>query len=168
MKTCMILSSFTTNRMEDVAKTNKNGRLWCQVMLTLSDDLIKEHIIRAEKLGYKALVITVDQPNVAIPRDNLHVFDMEVTTFPSLKIPPNVSVVKHVTDNCFSFPITWEKIEWVQTLTSLPIVIKGILTAEDATEAMKHNIRGIIVSNHGGRQLDCVPATVRLLVVYCT
>ena len=164
----MILSSFTTTSMEDVAKTNKNGLLWLHILLTLPDDMIKEHVIEAEKLGYKALVLTVDQPDITVLRDNLYLFDMKQTTFPMMKIPPNVSVVKHVTDNCFSFPITWEKIEWVQTLTSLPIVIKGILTAEDATEAMKHNIRGIIVSNHGGRQLDCVPATVRLLVVYCT
>ena len=123
MNTCMILSSFTTTSMEDVVKTSRNGLLWLQLMLTLPNDLIKEHIIQAEKLGYKVLVITVDQPNVGLPRDNSHIFDMELTTFPSLKIPPNVSVVKHVSDNCFLFPITW-----VQTLTSLPIVIRGILT----------------------------------------
>ena len=128
MNTCMILSSFTTTSMEDVVKTSRNGLLWLQLTLTLPNDLIKEHIIQAEKLGYKVLVITVDQSNVGLPRDNSHIFDMELTTFPSLKIPPNVSVVKHVSDNCFLFPITW-----VQTLTSLPIVIRGILTAEDAT-----------------------------------
>jgi (S)-2-hydroxy-acid oxidase len=150
--------------MEDVAKANGSGLRWLSLMLTLSDDLIKEHVVQAEKSGYKALVITVDQPNVLIPRDNAHVFDMELTTFALLKIPPNVPVIKHVISNCLSFPITWERIEWVQTLTSLPIVLKGILTAEDAIEAMKHNIRAIVVSNHGGRQLDCVPATVRLIV----
>ena len=53
-----------------------------------------------------------------------------------------------------------ERIEWVRTLSALPIVIKGILTAEDAIEAVEHNVSAIIVSNHGGRQLDGVPATV--------
>ena len=81
----MILSSFTTTSMEDVVKTSRNGLLWLQLMLTLPNDLIKEHIIQAEKLGYKVLVITVDQPNVGLPRDNSHIFDMELTTFPSLK-----------------------------------------------------------------------------------
>ena len=163
MNTCMILSSFSTISMEDIAKASGSGVRWLHLMLTLSDDLIKEHVIQAQKFGYKALVITVDQPNVAIPRDSMHIFDMELATFPLLKIPSNVSVVKHVNDNCFSSAITWEKIEWIQTLTSLPIVIKGILTAEDAIEAVKHNISAIIVSNHGGRQLDCVPATVSFM-----
>lgn len=161
MNTCMILSSFTTTSMEDVAKTNKNGLLWLHILLTLPDDMIKEHVIEAEKLEYNALVLTVDQPDVMVLRDNLYLYDMKHNTFPMMKIPPNVPVNEHILSaNCFSFPITWEKIEWIQTLTSLLIVIKGILTAEDAADAIKHNIRAIIVSNHGGRQLGCVPATV--------
>ena len=160
----MALSSFSTSSIEDVAKANEGGTRWLHLMLTLSsDDLLKEHIVQAEKLGYKALIITVDQPNVTIPRDNVYIFNMKLMSFPLLKIPPNASVVKHVVANCFSSPITWERIEWVQSLTSLPIVIKGILTAEDAIEAVKHNVSAIIVSNHGGRQLDCVPATVSFL-----
>ena len=161
MNTCMALSSFSTSSMEDVAKANGGGIRWLHLMLTLSsDDLLKEHIAQAEKLGYKSLIVTVDQPNVSIPRNYKHIFNMKLMTFPLLKIPRNVSTVEHVGTNCFSSPITWERIEWVQTLTSLPIVIKGILTAEDAIEAVKHNVSAVVVSNHGGRQLDCVPATV--------
>lgn len=119
---CIMCSMFQDEHMYDIKfiQDNQHGRcgedkqkwtfIWLQLMLTLPNDLIKEHIIQAEKLGYKVLVITVDQPNVGLPRDNSHIFDMELTTFPSLKIPPNVSVVKHVSDNCFLFPITWEKI----------------------------------------------------------
>ena len=56
--------------------------------------------------------------------------------------------------------LTWEAIDWLREVTKLPIVLKGILTAEDAEEAVRHNVQGIIVSNHGGRWLDGVPATV--------
>ena len=56
--------------------------------------------------------------------------------------------------------ITFETIDWLKSITKLPVLIKGILTAGDARKAVQHGVDGIIVSNHGGRQLDCVPATV--------
>lgn len=55
----------------------------------------------------------------------------------------------------------WDDLSWFRTITHLPIILKGILTKEDAELAVKHNVQGIIVSNHGGRQLDDVPASVR-------
>ena len=160
MNTCMALSSFSTTSIEDVAKANGKALRWFNLLLTLPDDLLKEHIQQAESSGYKALVITVDQPNVRIARKNPRIFEMKITTFPLLKIPPNEPVLEHVLAKCLSSPITWERIKWVRTLTTLPIVIKGTLTAEDAIEALEHNVSAIVVSNHGGRQLDCVPATV--------
>ena len=159
----MVLSAFSSVNIEDVTKSGGNGLRWFHLMLTLSDDLIKEHIMRAEKAGFKALVITVDQPTcsgISATRVNVHIFDRKFVNFPLMNIPPGEPVNEYVSSNCFSSAITWEKIEWVRTLTSLPIVLKGILTAEDAKEAVKHNVNGIIVSNHGGRQLDGVPATV--------
>lgn len=56
--------------------------------------------------------------------------------------------------------ICWEDLSWFQSMTRLPIILKGILTKEDAELAVKHSVHGIIVSNHGGRQLDEVPASV--------
>ena len=56
--------------------------------------------------------------------------------------------------------LNWEVIDWVCKETHLPVILKGILTSEDAKEALKHGVKGIVVSNHGGRQLDGVPATV--------
>ena len=58
--------------------------------------------------------------------------------------------------------VTWKDIHWLKSITSLPIIIKGILTAEDAVLAVEHGAAGIVVSNHGGRQLDTSPATVCL------
>lgn len=57
--------------------------------------------------------------------------------------------------------ISWKDVYWLQSLTRLPIIIKGILTKEDAELAVEHGVQGIIVSNHGGRQLDGGPATVQ-------
>src|SRR5207248_1349585 len=59
--------------------------------------------------------------------------------------------------------VTWESLDWLRSLTSLPIVLKGILIAEDAMLAVEHGVDGIIVSNHGGRQLDSVPASIEAL-----
>ncbi|GFY43288.1 peroxisomal, partial [Trichonephila inaurata madagascariensis] len=59
--------------------------------------------------------------------------------------------------------LTWKDIQWIQTFTALPIVVKGVLTAEDAVLAVEHGASGILVSNHGGRQLDGVPATLDAL-----
>ena len=156
----MILSSFSSTELEDVAEANGNGLRWFHLMLTLHDDLVREHVQRAVKAGYKALVITVDQPNVKILRRGRHIFDMGTVSFPLMKIPPDQPIMKYVMSTCFKNSISWERIEWVRTLSALPIVIKGILTAEDAIEAVEHNVNAIIVSNHGGRQLDGVPATV--------
>ena len=66
----------------------------------------------------------------------------------------------------FDAALTWKSIDWVRSITQLPIILKGILTAEDAVEALKHDIQGIVVSNHGGRQLDGVPATVRVSHIF--
>lgn len=76
MSTCMILSTFSTTSIEDVAKANGSGLCWFHLMLTLPDDLLKEHIQQAEKSGYKAFVITVDQPNVRLARKNPRIFEM--------------------------------------------------------------------------------------------
>lgn len=56
--------------------------------------------------------------------------------------------------------LSWSDVDWIVNLTNLPIVLKGIVTAEDAILAVNHGAKGILVSNHGGRQLDSVPATV--------
>jgi 4-hydroxymandelate oxidase len=60
--------------------------------------------------------------------------------------------------------VTWNDIDWLRSICSLPVVLKGIMTPEDARLAVQHEARGIVVSNHGGRQLDGVPATIEVLV----
>ena len=165
-KTCMVLSAFSTVSIEDVASAGGEGLRWFHLAITMSDDLVKEHVARAEKSGYKALVITVDRPNVGVHRNYEHIMHKNrLMTFANFVIPKNhSSFIKYQHATLFGHPITWDRIEWVRSLSSLPIVLKGILTAEDALAAVEHKIDGIIVSNHGGRQLDGVPATVSVLI----
>ena len=123
--------------------------------------LSKEHVERAEKAGYKALVITVDQPNVGVHRKYEHIMHKNhLLHFANFTIPSDSTNLNYLHATCLSCPITWDRIAWVRSLSTLPIVLKGIMTADDALLALEHKIDGIIVSNHGGRQLDCVPATV--------
>ena len=161
MKSCMILSAFSSVSLEDVARASGEGLRWFHLAITMPDDLIKEHVQRAEKAGYKALVITVDRPNVGLHRNNESIMNKySLIKFANFSLPKTTAFIKQQHAVYFSQPITWDRIEWVRSLSTLPIVLKGILTAEDALLALEHKIDGIIVSNHGGRQLDCVPATV--------
>ena len=160
----MILSAFSSRSIEDVARASGEGLRWFHLAVTMPDDLVKEHVARAEKAGYKALVITVDRPNVGLHRNNEHIMNKNrLINFANIPVPKNAANIKYQHSTCLSQPITWDRIEWVRSLSALPIVLKGILTADDALLALEHNIDGIIVSNHGGRQLDCVPASVSAL-----
>lgn len=66
-------------------------------------------------------------------------------------------------DSHFDRSLNWKDVEWLQSITHLPVLVKGILTAEDASLALQAGVKGIIVSNHGARQLDHVPATISVL-----
>ena len=159
--TCMILSAFSSRSLEDVARASGEGLRWFHLEITMPDNVVKEHVERAEKAGYKALVITVDQPNVGVHRKYEHIMNKNhLISFANFNIPSNSMNANYLRATRLSCPITWDRIEWVRSLSTLPIVLKGILTADDALLALEHKIDGIIVSNHGGRQLDCVPATV--------
>lgn len=173
MNTCMVLSSWSTISMEDVARANGGGMRWFQLTILKDNDLNRELIARAEQSGYRAIVITVDAPLLGkrlvktpfqLP-ENLTLGNFIAHTTEKGLAKSVLAYYSGLIDPC----LTWERIEWIQRQTKLPIILKGILTAEVAVAAVKHNIQGIIVSNHGGRQLDGVPAAVCGLSVYkCT
>lgn len=161
VQSVMTLSIWCNSSTEDVAEANGSGLRWLQISIFRDRGLVESLIRRAEKSGYQAIVVTVDQPVVGlrtygtfIPPENI--------SFPNLGDVPNPLMVEDV-QNLLDPSKTWEDIDWIRTITHLPIVLKGILTAEDAVEAVRHGVQGIIVSNHGGRQLDGVLATVSAL-----
>ncbi|XP_070536879.1 2-Hydroxyacid oxidase 1-like [Ptychodera flava] len=176
MKTCMVLSTATTKSIEEVSQTASHCLRWFQLYVwgarKVSEDLVR----RVEAAGFKALVLTVDVPYAGKRRQGS-------LGFQGFKFPPHLELkympreatntqAEKLTDSkstsspfvqYFDASLTWECIEWLKSITSLPIILKGILTPEDALLAVQHKVAGIVVSNHGGRQLDYVPATIEAL-----
>ncbi len=149
--TLMVVSSSSTRSLEDIAREG-NGPLWFQ--LYVHDRKSAEDLVhRATAAGYRALVLTVDSPRWG---------HKERAIRSGFRVPQkaNFSETETALD---VIPLTWESLAWLRSLTTLPLVLKGILTAEDAELAVKHEVDGIIVSNHGGRQLDSVPASIEAL-----
>ena len=169
----MILSSWSTTSIEDVAKASGPGGLrWFQLYVYNDKDVTRRLIQRAERAGYKALVVTVDTPvlgkrfadarNCFSLPSNLTLANFDNSEVASrLKVKEAESSLLRYTQALIDPGLTWETIRWVQGVTRLPVLVKGVLTAEDAIAAIQHGVQGIVVSNHGARQLDGVPATVR-------
>src|SRR5260221_760754 len=113
---------------------------------------------RAEAGGYRAIVWTVDFPVVG---------NRERSKRPAVPMPaPRLVEANFVgveEESQEQVPVTWETVDWLRSITSLPVLIKGILTAGDAVLAIEHGVSGIIVSNHGGRQLDGVVTSIEAL-----
>lgn len=164
-KAVMTLSTMSTCTIEDVAKS-ATGTKWFQLYVYKDRDITIDLIRRAERSGYKALVVTVDVPAMGMrTRDIKNKFSLpqgiEAVNFKqfglsSLSGKVDGSKVKDHTDNQFDADLGWDSIDWLRSVTKLPILLKGILHPEDAEEALLHGVAGIIVSNHGGRQIDSV------------
>jgi 4-hydroxymandelate oxidase len=145
--TVMCLSTLSTIALEEVAEAAPDGPRWFQLYWGPDRSQVQELVERAATHGYRALVVTVDLPEVGRRERDLR------TRF---ETPSSLS---DVTDNS----LTWRDLEWLRSITSLPLLVKGILTAEDATLAVEAGAEGIVVSNHGGRQLDGVAASLDAL-----
>ncbi len=184
---CMILSSWSNTSVEDVAEAMQSleqdgcsmGLRWFQLQAFSNETLTSQLIQRAEKNGYKALVVTVDTPILGRRLAALKSgFDLpHHLRLPNLLLSGKASSNSQVqsqgpglhqyTRELIDPGFDWNKLDWLCSQTSLPVILKGILTREDAREALRHRgVRGIVVSNHGARQLDGVPATVRHMVFY--
>ncbi|MFT4089570.1 MAG: alpha-hydroxy acid oxidase [Asticcacaulis sp.] len=167
-ETAMILSTLSTTPLEDVARTHPDAA-WFQLYLQSDRGVSLDLIRRAEAAGYKALVVTVDaamggirsreqRAGFHLPEPLRPVHLPAAKAFPPLK--PGQSVVF---DGLMAQAPTWADIDWVVSQTRLPVVLKGILAPEDALRAIKAGAAGIIVSNHGGRVIDTLPATIEAL-----
>ena len=155
--TLMVASTTSTRSLEEVAQA-ANGPLWFQLYVYPSLRVAEKLVERAEAAGYRAIVLTVDLPYLGNrERDRRN----NVTIPPPPFIEANFVGVDKVGRQWAI--LTWESLSWLRSITSLPILLKGILTAEDALLAIEHGVAGIIVSNHGGRQLDTAIASIEAL-----
>lgn len=169
--TIMILSTLSNSDVEEVVKAS-SGSVWFQLYVYKDREVTKDLIRRSESAGCKALVLTVDAPVLGIrERDVRNKFNLpEGITVKNL-VPAKKENLPEMDDSGLSAyvqkfldpSLSWKDIEWLKSITDLPIVIKGIACKEDALLSVQHGADGIVVSNHGGRQLDTCRATIDVL-----
>jgi len=156
-----VVSTACTCSIEEIASA-ATSPLWLQLYLQSDREVTRDLIARAEAAGVRALCLTVDTPVLgARNRQQRAGFALPPDfTTPHLdaKGRERLSVVSATRE-----PITWRDVEWLQTIAHVPVLLKGILTGDDAARAIDHGAQGIVVSNHGARNLDTVPATIDAL-----
>lgn len=131
--------------------------LWFQLYATPDAGLTHHMIQEAERVGCRALVLTVDFPLPGNREKHL----MNKFKYPTGTQPVHFDKVK--TAGGFHRGMDWQYIDYVQSLTELPLLLKGVIHPGDAREAVRHKVAGLIVSNHGGRQLDTCVSTAEAL-----
>jgi len=162
-ETILIASTISTKPLEEVAAAADAPR-WFQLYVYRDRAVTEELVARAVKAGYKVLCLTADTPVLGRrERDERNAFTLPPGFgIANLKgagldgmpeVEHGSAFAKYVTDLLDS-SLTWEDVDWLKSISPLPLVIKGIMTAEDAVLAVEHGAAGIVVSNHGGRQLD--------------
>lgn len=154
----MIVSMASTVAVERVAATG--ARLWFQLYPQPDRGFTKAIVARAAAAGCRALVVTVDSPVFG-----RHTRDLSN----GFALPPGLHCENlrdtdgRVHDIEAAADFGWPDLEWLRSVTDLPVVLKGVQHPEDARLAVEHGVDGLIVSNHGGRQLDTVAPTIELL-----
>ena len=162
----MVLSSFSGKSLEDVAAV-ATSQLWFQLYAQKDHGFTQHLVQRAEAGCYKALCLTVDTPITGARNRETRAN----VTLPEL---PNMTGFKGVSkglqtgsldifNNLLDASLTWKDVEWLCSFAKIPVLVKGVLNPEDADHAVKSGVAGIIVSNHGGRNLDTLPATIDAL-----
>ncbi|HEY5638700.1 MAG TPA: alpha-hydroxy acid oxidase [Dehalococcoidia bacterium] len=169
----MTLSTMSSCTIEDVAAA-ADGPKWFQ-LYCYKDRAVTERLVkRAEAAGYSALCLTVDVPRLGRrERDFRHSLgfpddvtpvnfegEVDITQIP---LGQRGSALSAYAASLLDASLTWDDVGWLGSLSSMPLIIKGILAPEDAVLAADHGVAAVVVSNHGGRQLDGTPAGVEVL-----
>ena len=170
--TVMILSTLSTTPIEEVVAA-ASGPVWFQLYVYRDRAATEGLVRRAEAAGCRALVLTVDAPLLGRrERDVRNRF----------RLPPGLAVANLLPDGYGALPpaiadsglaayvasfldpaLTWKDVAWLRSITRLPVLVKGIVRPDDALRAAEAGAAGVVVSNHGGRQLDTSPATIDVL-----
>jgi isopentenyl diphosphate isomerase/L-lactate dehydrogenase-like FMN-dependent dehydrogenase len=164
--TVLCLSSLTSTRPAEVAAGAPGGRRWMQVYLFRDRGVTRALVEEAAESGYEALLLTVDAPYAGRRERDLRT-EFEVPA--EIRAPAIEGAAGHrslTPAEVFGLvdpSITWKDLEQLCGEFDLPILVKGLITGEDAALAVEHGAAGVVVSNHGGRQLDNAPATIDAL-----
>jgi 4-hydroxymandelate oxidase len=169
----MVLSTLATTSMEDVASVRSQTPQWFQLYVHRDRGLTRALVERAHAVGFQALCLTVDAPVLGKREKDTHnqfvlPSDMELANFSRLahlEIPyqPGESGLFAYFLEQLNPALTWSDLEWLQSLSPLPLMVKGILRGDDAIRAVEHGAKAVMVSNHGGRQLDGAIASIDAL-----
>jgi isopentenyl diphosphate isomerase/L-lactate dehydrogenase-like FMN-dependent dehydrogenase len=151
--TIMCLSTAATARPAEVAAAAPGAPQWFQVYVFEDRAITEDLVAEAADSGYGALVLTVDAPFLGRRERDIRV---------DFKIPEGMTPSGNIFTEGFDLALSWRDLEWLAGY-GLPVVVKGIITAEDARLACEHGAAAVVVSNHGGRQLDGVQATIDAL-----
>ena len=185
--TVMVLSSLSTTSMEEVAaaadpapgvmpncsRCRVPGPLWFQLYINKNRGFTRDLVARVECAGYRRWLVTVDSPEWG---------RRERRRRNAFHLPPGINAVNLLPSNergealshqgagmghafgwMLDASLTWKDVEWLCSISGLPVLLKGICRADDAERVPEHGVKGIIVSNHGGRQMDTAPATIEVL-----
>ncbi|NNE70503.1 MAG: alpha-hydroxy-acid oxidizing protein [Rhodothermales bacterium] len=164
-----VLSTASSTSLEEVAQSVPDGTRWFQLYCYRDRELTLSLVRRAEEAGYSALCLTVDVPVPGNRERDIHngfhlPDDVRWANLDHVMGPEAAgSALSAYIKERWERDLSWATIGWLQAKTSLPLVIKGVMSAADAREAEQHGIGGIVVSNHGGRQLDGSISTCRAL-----
>ncbi|MDB6112779.1 MAG: FMN-dependent alpha-hydroxy acid dehydrogenase [Pedosphaera sp.] len=170
--TIMALSSLSTTLVEEVTAA-ATGPVWFQLYINKDRGFTRDLVARVRAAGCTALMVTVDTPEWGRrERDVRNGFHL----------PPGLSAINLIPANergeyigqhgagmgqAFTWmldaSLTWTEIDWLAGLCELPVIVKGICRPDDAERAIQHGARAVLVSNHGGRQMDSAPATIEVL-----
>jgi len=168
-RTLMVASTIATYSLEEIARV-ATGPLWYQLYMYKDRSLARNLIQRAEAAGYRAICLTVDTPLLGSrERDHRNKFTLpagiRMRNFEDAGLG-----VSTLGDSFHTYvhrqldaSLTWDMVAWLRGETRLPLILKGIIAPQDGALAAERGVDGIVVSNHGGRQLDGTEATIRAL-----
>lgn len=171
-RTVFTVSTGASYSLEEIARVAE-GPCWFQLYAYRDRSITRGLVERAEAAGYKAICLTVDSPVSGRRERDLRSGFIRPGKFIYKTlgdigfegIPPNLDEEQLLafSANALTVALTWKYLEWLRSVTRLPFLLKGILTEEDAVQAASLGVEGIVVSNHGGRQLDGCPAAIDVL-----
>lgn len=170
--TLMVLSTLSNRPVEEVAEA-ASGPLWFQLYVYRDREVTEGLVRRAENAGCTALVLTADAPVLGVRErdvrnrfslpDGVSVANLVPAGMDALPADVEDSGLAAYVDALFDPSLSWDDLEWLVEITDLPVLLKGVVHPEDARMAVERGAAGVVVSNHGGRQLDTAPATVEAL-----
>ncbi len=161
----MVVSTSATMALEDIATGVPEGARWFQLYLYKDRAAARDLVQLAEVVGYKAIVLTVDRPYLGYREADIRNNFGLPPPLEVKNLPPDATrdgLAAYVSP-LFEDNLRWSDVEWLKSVTGLPVLVKGLLRGDDARLAVDHGADGIIVSNHGGRQLDTAISGINAL-----